>query len=66
MAHNEKQVRKLAATSIEEWGDEAHLMALLRAMNLRSQRDMNRAAMWEDVAALVAQIQTRPAKRRQH
>jgi len=62
----DEELRALAAAMIQDCGDEAHLRVLLRAMNLRSEGDRPRAEFWERVAALIAEIQTRPSRGQYH
>ena len=66
MPRKDDQLHRLAHVIMEECGEHAHLLASVRAVNLRSEGDWGKAKLWERVAALVAEIQGRPPKHRHH
>jgi len=66
MGRDEERVHALAVAMIQDCGDEAHLRTLLRAMNLRGEGDRHRAELWERVADIVAELQTRRSRSQYH
>ena len=66
MAPKQEQPRRIAELLLDEVGQHAHLLASVRATNLRSEGNFRNAAYWDRVAALIAEIQGRPSKDRYH